>query len=93
MVSFVALKNPYTTLVTAFNDPDKLTNDFLLSNALNVNVYCDTNIKINVTYNHQLSTIYLFGIISLKLTDQELTLYATLTQFQIIYQLYFYGLL
>ena len=31
-----------------------------------------SNIKINVTYSHQLSTVFLFGIISLRLTQERI---------------------
>ena len=36
MVTFVALIYPVTTLVTAFNNPDKLTNDLLIFKVINI---------------------------------------------------------
>ena len=34
MTSFVILRHPVTTLVTAFNNPDKMTNDLLILKTL-----------------------------------------------------------
>ena len=37
MVSFVILRDPVTTFVRAFNNPDKLTNDFIILKRLKNN--------------------------------------------------------
>ena len=60
------------------NDP--FIRDFVTLNKLVVTIYQGvhityfkfTNIKINITYSRQLSTNYLFGIISLRLTWERI---------------------
>ena len=43
MQQFVVLRHPVATLVTAFNIPDKLSNDLFLFKLIdNVKVDCDT---------------------------------------------------